>query len=476
MQRATPVLSFLALAGLAACSAPDLDPARADRGRWLSDRIADDELNIAPVGSASLSGIISIDELLDAARVNNASLMRAGYSALIVRAQRDEAFANVVLPKLNGQLSYFRRNNQPATRSNFGGQSFKIPIGQRDMTMAGATFDQPIFSLADHIYRFNSFKLETRAAKLSYRRAWQEVRLVVLQTAFDLMELEDTLRGVDALIDSLKKRLGQVEDNLRFGTSIRRDVLRVKGEIANQGQNQIELQNSIATTRVALNTLVGVDPDAFYAIAWPRAMPTGQQPPSIGDAFAKALLNRPDLLGIELRKKAADERRKTEWASYLPRLDARLEYQYSDADQLVEDDYFAYSLLGSIELLDFGRHARIDKAKAEIGELSARGLELERQLRVDVELACRSVANELSRYKNAQILVESSEENAKVERERLEAGNTTIVDLIDAEVELVRDQVNLNIARLRYFKRLAELDAVTGVDGYAFGGGSVPLK
>jgi outer membrane protein len=441
---------------------------RVDRGVAFADALDDDELAISPVSSKSLSGDVNISQLLKLAKRNNASLMRAGYQALLARAQRDEAFAQVVLPRLSLQAAQQGRSNQPATRANFGGMNFRIQTGQKKMFNFGGTLRQPIFSLADHIYRFNSAKLNAKSAKLNFKSAWQSIRRSVILICFDIMDLRGRQKAVEALIKSLQKRERDFEAMRKVGMALTNDVYRVQAEIANQEQTLIELINAQVSSQVLLNTLIGVDPEAQYRVAWNQIIPDKAVAPAAKEIFQVALRNRPDLLGLEVGKEAQRQLAMTEWAGYAPRLDFNVDYQYSNADQLLEDDFFQYTLLASIDLIDFSRHTRIDQAHARIGELTGQSLELERRIRVDLERGCRAVTNELSRLKQAARAEKASRENYRVLAQRYKSGTAPYSDLLEAEVSEIRDRINRRSARYTYFQALADLDSLVGVEGYFF--------
>lgn len=461
------LFSLFALLSLASGCTGEIIKDRVDRGVGFADGMEDDELYFRPRQEVP-QGDVAVSELLKLAKRNNATLMRAGYGALLAKAQRDEAFAKVVLPTLSMQAVYQGRSNTPATRSNFAGMSFRIPTGQKKQFGYSATLRQPIFSLADHIYRFNSARLSAKAAKLNVRSAWNDVRRLVVQTAFDILDLEGQKESISALIKSLKKREADSKAMAKEGMALDVDVFRVQAEIANQEQLLTELINAQASTRVLLNTLIGVPAETQFNVVWNVTIPDDAVAPPVADAFKIALRNRPDLLGLEVGKEAQRQLVYTEWAGYFPRFDLNVDYQYADADQLLEDDFFQYSLLASVDVIDFARHTRIDQANARIGEMTGQSLELERRIRFDLERGCRAVANELSRLKQAARAEKASIENFRVLTQRNKLGLAAFIDLLEAEFAKIRDGINRRSARFSYFKALAELDALTGVEGYFF--------
>jgi outer membrane protein TolC len=443
---------------------------RVDRGVVFADTLADEELALAPSASRTLSGDVTISQLLSLARKNNATLMRAGYGALLARAQRDTAFAQVVLPRVSMQAAYQGRSNQPATRSNFAGMNFRIQTGQKKSFNFGGSLKQPIFSLADHIYRFNSARLLAKSAKLNFVSVWQEIRRSIVRTVFDIFDLQGRQEAVAALIKSLKKSESDFQSKLKVGMALKNDVYRVQAELANQEQALMELINAQASAQVLLNTLIGVEPEAQYRIVWDQVIPGNATAPSISEAFELALRNRPDLLGLEVNKEAQQQLVYTEWAGYVPRFDFNVDYQFSNADQLLEDDFFQYTMLASIDLLDFARHTRIDQAHARIGELTGQSLELERRVRVDIERGCRAVKNELSRLRQAARAAKASRENYRVLKVRYANDRAAYIDVLEAEFAKIRDRINRRSARYTYFQALADLDALVGVEGYFFKG------
>jgi outer membrane protein TolC len=464
MRALTALLTLVTCCG---CVSSALRP-HLERSLALADAVTDAELSVAPVASASLSGPVSIRALLDLARRRNAGLKRAAFQALAARAQANEAFAQVALPRLSFQAAYFNRSNTPATRSNFGGMDFRIATGQKTAFNLASRVQAPLFSVADHIYRFGSVRLQAKAARLLTRRAWQQLRAQVIGAAFEQLEFSARIEGVNALLRSLRERERQFRSLRDNEKAIDNDVQRVLVEIANREQDRTELENALATRQVFLSGLLGLDPSDRYRLVWTRKVDEATRAPSSQEAFDRALEHRADLHSLELQRESNDELVRTEWAGYIPRLDLGAEYSFSDADQLLEDDFFSYTLSGSVDLLDFGRHARIARFEAQAGELANRGLELERQIRFEVEVACRAVANELSRLRQARIAERASLENLRVQRSLYDEGHCTISELIAAEVALQQARISGRSARFTYFRRLAELESVTGCESAIF--------
>lgn len=450
------------------CEAHPVNSGRVDRGERLAEALSDEELAIAPIDSNLISGVIPLEDLLDLARRNNASLQRAGYAALVAKAQRDEAIASVLFPTLNGRLNYFSRSNQPATLANFGGARTRIPTGQKSMTNFDANLRQPLFSVSDFYFRAGAVDLQSKAARLQVRQVQNQVRQAVIRAALDVLDLRFQVEGLDALLRSLREQERIIRAMLAEGMAISNDVYQVEVEIARQEQARTELTNAARTAQVLLCTLVGLDPDSNFQIVWDLELPEQPGAPSANEAFDLALRNRPDLLALEVNRAATRKFKLTEWTQYVPRLDLGVGYSYSDADVLLEDDFFFYNLTGSIDLLDFSRHARIKRFEAESGQLAGQSLELERQIRVDLEQAVNSVANELSRFKQAGVAERASIENVRVRQALYQAGKATINDTLEAEVTLTQARIGRRSARYGYYRALADLDAICGASGAFF--------
>ena len=205
-----------------------------------------------------------------------------------------------------------------------------------------------------------------------------------------------------------------------------------------------------------------------FSFSWSRTMPAKATMPSSRAAFQKAMKNRPDLLALELQQQSAKRSATAEWFDYLPRIDGIVSYEWLDQDNLVEDDFFGLTVLGSVDFLDLSRHARNRQFTEQANSIKAQGLELERQIRFEVEQACLAIDNEINRRRQAQLASEAAQENVKVERLRFKNGKSTANDLLDAETRLVTQQINIIRARYRYYSNLALLEFVAGIRNDVF--------
>lgn len=462
----SPVLFTLAAAALVtACSSPG---PRYDLARAALDELPDTQLDVAPVHSASHTGPWRVEELLQLARRNNATLLAETWRTRGAVFARDEAAATILGPRLNARAFNFRRSNLPRTEFTVGPITTKAALGQKEFSQVEVTLQQRLLSLADQYYRIDAARLDAGAARMQLERVRQEVRRIVLGAIFDLLIQQDALRSVEAVVENLARREEETRRRYENGLAIENDVYKVQVERANQAQAAFELRSAIRATRVRLALLCGLDPESPLDIAWSRDVPDGAVAPRVGDAWRAAVKSRPDLHALSLSGEAFRRRGQAEWADYLPAVDLQSQYVWTDQSNLVEDDYFSLSLIAGIDLLDLSRHARIARFEAGEGEMAGRRLELERRIRGEIEVGCLSIANELSRLKFSSVAVKAGVEDVRVLKQRYDNGLSTANDLLEAEVRLLNARVSRIQARYRYFQNLAELDAIVGADGFAF--------
>ncbi len=440
---------------------------RLDRGLRVADQY-DDKAYVFRAAPKALTGAVKLADLLVMAEQHNASLLREAYSTRVAEAKKQEFLARIFSPQGSLSTGGFVRSNTPKLRASVLGQRFKVPLGVKDYVFAQGTLRQPLLSVSDQFFRLSAASLNVKARQLGFLRARQLIRLKVINSFFAVLILKGELSSVKALIKSLKEREKESEILLKNGRIIKNEVLQVQVELRDQEQSAIELRNAIRLNKLDLCQLAGAPVTEGFSFSWSRTMPAKATMPSSRAAFQKAMKNRPDLLALELQQQSAKRSATAEWFDYLPRIDGIVSYEWLDQDNLVEDDFFGLTVLGSVDFLDLSRHARNRQFTEQANSIKAQGLELERQIRFEVEQACLAIDNEINRRRQAQLASEAAQENVKVERLRFKNGKSTANDLLDAETRLVTQQINIIRARYRYYSNLALLEFVAGIRNDVF--------
>jgi outer membrane protein TolC len=197
----------------------------------------------------------------------------------------------------------------------------------------------------------------------------------------------------------------------------------------------------------------------------------GEESPRVSPDGAIGLANsrRPDLLAAQENRKAARRSAFASKASRLPSLSGSVSYGWSDNSfPETGDDHkrnYAWDIGVGLQLPIFDgfmtiANIRQAKARAAIADNQLRDAEL--QVALEVKEALLTIAEAAERIKVSKNGLASAEEDYRLSREKYDLGSGTMLELLDA-------QVNLSRARSSYVDALASLREAEALFGRATG-------
>ena len=171
--------------------------------------------------------------------------------------------------------------------------------------------------------------------------------------------------------------------------------------------------------------------------------------PSFDEAYQLMLSSSPSLNILDRRVTSAKIGVKQSWASSLPSLNMSLGYNATSSDQVTkqyfEDNYIkSANLTLSIPLFNgFRQRNDIKISKLQLSQEKASYSSAIKDAEVDLY----SLLNRLNNYEELIPIQEevllSAEEDLKLARERYSLGSATILEVLDAQVSLIRSNSNL---------------------------------
>lgn len=297
----------------------------------------------------------------------------------------------------------------------------------------------------------------TRSAQVELsRRTKQDVVFETERLYFDLLK-KDQLRLVqdDALrlSDEQLKKTRAMKD---LGASTQADVYKAEVEHSNNRLGVLRAERDLEVARAALAAYLGLDPrEALEVQEEELEANEAGDPAALAD---RAMTGHPDLLAARSSIEASRMSVRSAKSDRFPSVSLYGNVNYSDIYSLDsptdENTQWSYGARMSYTLFD-GLLTKSNIRRAESNLVTARrGAESKerdvlfglRQAVLDEEVTAQSIVV-------AEEAVKSSEEDLRLAEERYKVGEGTILEVIDAQVNLTRaktDRVNA-----RYDHRLA---------------------
>ena len=317
-------------------------------------------------------------------------------------------------------------------------------------------------SLAVPVYSGGAVRNGIRAAKTRVEAGQADLRgtesAVFSQVVAAYMDviLNEALVSLNRNnVEVLDVNLQATRDRFEIGDLTRTDVAQSQARLALARSDARTAEANLASARERYIQLVGMPP---VALEPPPPLPN--LPASAPEAVAVALENNPDLIAARERSKATEYDINVAGSGRLPRIEVVTGGAYSDflgslsgaglpAGSLRQSETSAQvGLRASIPIFQGGRPAaQRRQAQAFAGATLENEIAVERDVIAQARSAFTSwvAANEL--ITSNQVAVDAATLSLEGVRAENSVGNRTILDILDAEQELLTAQVRLATAR-----------------------------
>lgn len=284
-------------------------------------------------------------------------------------------------------------------------------------------------------------KAEVQAARARLVSVEQSVLLRVASAYVNVVRDQAVVELNDNNQQVLSRQLEAAQDRFRVGEVTRTDVSQAESRLERARADRAAAQGDLETSRANFQRLVGASPESLEV-----ADPLDELPGSKDEAITLAARRNPDVVAAEFDRLAADKQVGEVRGELLPTisLDGSLERSDEATNTGSEREELSVLLNVTVPLYQQGSvYSRTREARQVLQQALA---EVDNQRRVAVENATQSwetlvasraeIVARRAQVKSAELALEG------VEREQ-QVGSRTVLDVLDAEQELLDARVNL---------------------------------
>ncbi len=410
------------------------------------------QTGILLAGSAYLAAPALADDLRDAlvlAYNSNPSLQAA-------RAQQRAVDAGVPIARADGLPSLSATATlTDILRSNLAGNAVTATTGLGpDQQLTGsATLGVPIYSGGGVRNSIHAAKTRVEAGRADLRSAESAVFSQTVTAYMDVI-LNQAVVGLNRNnVSVLEVNLQATRDRFEIGDLTRTDVAQSQSRLAlARGQTRSAEANLIAA-RERYIQIVGKAPEDLQA---PPALPG--LPASVDAAVQTALDSNPDLIAAHERSKAAGYDVRSAGASRMPKLSVFGSGSYTDylgtlggpasAGLRQRGTGVSAGVQATVPLFQGGRPAALERqAQAREGATLEQEIGVERQVIANTRAAYAGWQASREIIASSQSAVDAAKLSLEGVRAENTVGNRTILDILNAEQELLNAQVQLETAK-----------------------------
>ncbi len=375
------------------------------------------------------------------------------------------------LPVLQFSENFIRSNNPVFVfgslleQARFGASNFALPGLNNPDSLSNyrtaLTLKMPVFDQWRSSTRINQAKFLQRQAEAQTDQVHQQLRYEVLKSFYGVLLAEAGKEVADEAVKLAQADIKRSRDRMDAGVAVASDLLAAEVQLAEFRQQQIQAEGEIVTARAALNTVLGLPIETPQKIAGELAEKTFSV--SVQDELMEeALRHRPDYSRAGLALSSSREGVRAARGENLPRFDVYTSFGTSGRNLWSgSGDYLVGASL-SFNLLDFGRSARINRARAAETMAMSEQQHLANQIRLEVVRANQQYLTARERLVVAGRVINHATEALRIVQDRYNEGLTTITEVLRAETALVRARLNLLTARYDHYLGYAGVLLVTG--------------
>ena len=397
---------------------------------------------------------LNLAEAIAIALEQNPEIAATGYDAAAARARRDVAWG-AMLPSFSVEGAYTRYlDDQRLVPVRYNGEmgTFSDSLFSGDLVLR-----VPLFSGGKLINEERAANLLSQAAEHRLSRTREELVFNVTSVFYGILTQEKFIGSLTFSQEVLAEHLKRVNDLIAAQKAAKVDRLRTEVRLADVQQKIVRETNTLALQKRLLANLMGVESaKAVLNVQGTLYDYTGDTP-SVEEGVFVAFANRPDHLAARKELEAQAKRVDVARAGHSPTVSLLGTYGGRWAtDTTSQLDANGQAFYGNnsedvgnvgigIEIPIFqggGVEARVHEERAKLAAAQERLRLMELQIRLEVETAILNFGSASERVKTIRKSVEQAEESLRIESQKYEFGKGAIVDVLDAQSDLLGAQMN----------------------------------
>ncbi|HEU5041505.1 MAG TPA: TolC family protein [Gemmatimonadales bacterium] len=279
---------------------------------------------------------------------------------------------------------------------------------------------------------------------------------------YDVLVNAELSRVASERASRARQGLGVARARVASGAAVQTDSLQLVLEVTRADVEVLRRRNALTTARLELGRRVGasgpVDAEPL------DTAPAPTLPIALPEAIRAALDQGPQYRAARARERSADAAVRSQRSDYLPTLSVGGLHQRYDTE-IFPGAANVSSVTFSLSFPLWNNGAReIQVTRARVNRDVARTIreDLERAIRRDVTGAYDAYDASRAAVELARVGVNVARENYRMQEMRYRAGASTILDLLDAQVNVAQAEADLVEARYVTRRALAGLEAILG--------------
>jgi len=348
------------------------------------------------------------------------------------------------------------------------------PFAYRDTYSAGITVVQPVYNGGAEIVGVRAADALQEKSEYGYQDTEQDVIARVKMSYYGVLAAQALVAVANENVERTRRYLETTSHRQELGMRTRTDVARWEVQLASDEGNRIRADNLLASARLQLNEVMGVELDreftleriAFGADSTAVAPEAGH--PALyaslqgmgGNVItASSLESHPSWRMMDANLRLAEIGIDKSWTNFKPRVNLAFQYGWEKNNTVALDGYrpWALALSFSFPVFNgFGDYTNLQRAREEYQRTEAQVETFRRGLLMQARNAQRNVEAARQRIDVARKAQVQAQDILAAVTRRYETGGASNVDLIDvqtaytsAKTDFIRALYDCEIAKIQ---------------------------
>jgi len=395
---------------------------------------------------------VTLAEAIRLALENDPAAVAAEAAVATAEANR-LATRGAWLPSITFNSSYGNSSNQ----------RFDQASGQLVSESYSAAFqaNYTLFSGGRRLAQNRAAGARVEAAEAGYRAQRFSTVLRTTELFYAAAVAEEMVTIAEQRLQRAEQQLEFARTRLEVGTATRSDVLRAEIEVGNARIALVDAEAARRAARLELGRILGI-PDGARPVgsALPERAPTL---PPLEELIRRAEARSPAVVAARAEAESFSAQRLAARMAYLPTVGLNSSYDWFAYQFPPNQEGWSLRVQVSLPIFNgFQREAGLQQAAASERAAKARARDAAIAVRNAVETGVVDVRAAEERIEIAARAVELAREDLRVQEERYQIGNATIVELQTSQVALADAEIAYLRARQALGVAIARLEATLG--------------
>jgi outer membrane protein len=408
-----------------------------------------------------LEAPLTLQKAIEISLANNPSLMVDHYEIQASWDEKDEA-TGAVLPSIGLQGGYSRYRDyrliQPRRPGTAGDLQFSDELFSGDIVLS-----IPVYTGGKLVNQIKSAELIAQSKERQLLHNRSELVFNVSSVFYSILSQREVIESLNFSHKVLEEHLKKIRDLIEAQKAAKVDLLRTEVRLADIEQQLIHEQNILKIKKSVLANYLGLE-GSYENLDVEGELQQTETPSGSEDGFARAMINRQDYQSLLLTVEASEKT--VEIAKARRSVDVSLRASYGnrwDGDSSQDNEVGEIGLYAQMPLFEGGRiEAAIRRVKNRLNAQKQMLRKLQQQIRLEIDTAKSNLQSTQARIDVTQKALEQSQESLRIERQKYELGKGAIVDVLDAQSEMLNSQVNYYTSLADYNIAAAQLRMAIG--------------